>query len=77
MAAPRLADLSGKRVGLIDDSKVNAHELLEAIASVLTGQHGVREVRYHRKPSASRPAKPEVIAEMAAGCDFAIVGVGD
>jgi len=74
MAAPRLSDLSAKRVGLIDDSTVNAHELLEAIASVLTGHHGVCEVRDHRKPSASRPAKAEVIA---AGCDFTIVGVGD
>jgi hypothetical protein len=75
--APRLRDLSNKRVGLIDDSKVNAKELLHTVASVLDERFGVAGVKYHRKPSASKPAEPGVIRDMAAECDYVIVGVGD
>ena len=73
----RLGDLAGKRVGLIDDSKVNAKELLEEVASLLNERFGVASVKYYRKPSASKPADPEVIQEFARECDYVIVGVGD
>ena len=75
--APRLRDLSDKRVGLIDDSKTNAKELLDEVASLLDRRFGITSVKYHRKPSASKPASPEIIEEMAAECDYVIVGVGD
>ena len=75
--APRLRDLSNKRVGLIDDSKTNAKEFLEEVTSLLRERYGVTSVKYHRKPSASKPAAPDVIRELASECDYAIVGVGD
>ena len=75
--APRLRDLSNKRVGLIDDSKPNAKELLEEVSSLLDRRFGVASVKYHRKPSASKPATPETIQEFASECDYVIVAVGD
>ena len=75
--APRLMDLTDKRVGVIDDSKVNAKEYLEQLTDLLDERFGVVSVKYHAKPSASKPADPNVIAEMAAECDYVIVGVGD
>ena len=75
--APRLIDLRGKRVGLIDDSKPNGKELLEELADLLKARYGVAEVMYHRKPSASKPADPEAIARMGKECDYAIVAIGD
>lgn len=75
--APRLADLSDRRVGLIDDSKPNAKEMLEEVASALDRRYGISNVEYHRKPSASKPAEPEVIAALSRDCDYVIVGVGD
>ena len=75
--APRLRDLSGKRLGVIDDSKVNAKELLDEVADVLNERYGVASVRYHRKPSSSKPADPKLIREMAEECDYVVVGVGD
>ncbi len=74
--APRLASLAGMRLGLIDDAKDNARELLEEIADVLRERHGVASVFYHRKPSASKPAEPSVIERIAAECDYAIVAIG-
>ena len=64
-------------VGLIDDSKVNAKEFLEEVASLLDERFGVASIKYHRKPSSSKPAEPSVIQEMARECDYVIVGVGD
>ncbi len=75
--AKRLMDLAGKRVGLIDDSKPNAKELLEHLADLLKARYGVAEVMYHRKPSSSKPAEPDVVASMAERCDYAIVAIGD
>ena len=76
-AASGLRDLTNKRVGVIDDSKSNAKELLEEITALLHERHGVADQKYHRKPSASKPAAPEVIKELAEECDYVIVGVGD
>jgi hypothetical protein len=77
VGAPRLRDLSNKRVGLIDDSKLNARELLEEVVSLLDSRFGVASVDYHRKPSASKPASPETIERLARECDYVVVGVGD
>ena len=74
--APRLSSLADKRIGLIDDAKENARELLEEVAGLLKARFGVASVNYHRKPSASKPADPDIIAEMASDCDYVIVAIG-
>ena len=74
--APRLESLENKRLGLIDDAKDGARELLEEIADVLNERYGVSNVVYHRKPSASKPADPDVITSMAQECDYVVVAIG-
>ncbi len=74
--ARRLRDLTNKRLGLIDDSKENAKELLEELTALLRQRFGVAEVEYHRKPSASKPADPGVITQLAETCDYVIVAIG-
>ena len=74
--APRLDSLEGRRLGLIDDAKDGARELLEEIADVLNERHGVSSVFYHRKPSASKPADPEVMRQVAESCDYVVVAIG-
>jgi hypothetical protein len=75
-AAPRLPDVTNKGLGLIDDSKENARELLEELTAVLRQHFGIAHVVYHRKPSASKPAAPEAIQELAQTCDYVIVAIG-
>ena len=75
--APRVTDLRGKRVGLLDNSKNNANKLLDAMAVILHEQYGCIDSVRHRKPSASKPVAPEVIEELKKTCDVVIVGVGD
>ena len=74
--AHRLQDVTHRRLGLIDDSKENAQELLEELTALLRQHFGIAHVVYHRKPSASKPAAPEVIQELAQTCDYAIVAIG-
>ena len=56
---------------------LNGKELLEELADLLKARYGAAEVMYHRKPSASRPADPQVIRQIAERCDYALVAIGD
>lgn len=62
--SPRLSGLQGKRLALMDNSKVNARQLLMAVAKRLQAQYGVGEVRIWRKPSPGVGAQfiPEMMA---------------
>ena len=75
--APRLPTLAGTRLGIIDDSKRNADVLLEELVDLLRTRYEISDVRWHRKPSASRPADPAAIRELAEACDSVIIAIGD
>ena len=75
--APRLSSLWGKRVGLLDNSKSKADRILDTVAAILNTRYGFTNIVHRRKPSASKPAAPEAIEELATTCDLVIVGVGD
>ena len=75
--APRLPSLAGARLGIIDDSKKNADVLLEELVELLRTRYEISDVKWHRKPSASKPADPAAIRELAETCDSVIVAVGD
>jgi len=69
--------LAGSRLGIIDDSKQNAEVLLEELVDVLRTRYEIAEVRWHRKPSASRPADPAALKDLVEHCDAVIIAVGD
>ncbi len=75
--APRLPTLAGTRLGIIDDSKRNADVLLEELVDLLKTRYEISEVKWHRKPSASRAADPQAIKELAQDCDSVIIAIGD
>ena len=75
--APRLPSLAGTRLGIIDDSKKNADVLLEELVDLLRTRYEIADVKWHRKPSASKPADPAAIRELVESCDSVIVAVGD
>ena len=72
----RLASLQGRTIGLLDNGKFHVRELLDHVEELLRSQYGVAQVWRFRKPDASRPAPPAVIARMT-GCDAVISAVGD
>jgi hypothetical protein len=75
--AQRHADLRGKRVGILDNTKSNADVLMQRIAAMLCEQHGASEVIYRRKAHAAIGATSELLDEMAESCDLVLLGSGD
>ena len=75
--APRPVDLRGKRLGLLDNSKVNSEFILRIIAGALDEEFEFADIFYTKKHSAALPPKPEVTAELLKHSDIVITGVGD
>ena len=76
-AKAALTSLAGKTVGFIDNAKPNFGQLADDLGELLMSKYGVARIVKRRKPSASVPAKPEVIEELSAECDVVITGSGD
>jgi len=74
--AARPGDLAGKVVGLLDNTKEQADIILEAIGEELKRRYGVAQVIMRRKKFFSKPARPELIDEMASQVQVAIAAVG-
>ena len=74
---PRFADLSGKVVGLLDNSKPNADKLEERFAELLRERLDVAKVVRRRKITAQQGAPKEHLDELAAQADFILSGLGD
>jgi hypothetical protein len=75
--APRLKSLKGLRIGLLENSKPNAGKFLDMLEALLDREYGFAAVVRHRKPSASRVAPDEILADLAARTDAVLVGMGD
>ena len=74
--ASRPAALSGKAVGLLDNSKEQADVILQTLGEALRERYGVASVIVRRKEHYSKPAPDEMIDEMAAQVDAAIAALG-
>ena len=74
---PRPSALTGKRVGLVENTKFNSDRLLQKIGEILKTEYGVAETRMWRKHNAGVPAHAEIIAEAQRGVDVVVAGVGD
>jgi len=74
--APALPSLSGAVVGLLDNAKIGTQRLFDFVEQILRDEHGVREFIRRRKPDASRPVPPEMLAELS-GADAILSAIGD
>jgi hypothetical protein len=75
--APRVRDLAGLRLGLLDNTKANAARVLETLAEQLRAQHHVGEVSTYTKSYFGTPVEEDRAQEIAQSCDAVIAGVGD
>lgn len=74
--AARPADLAGKVVGLLDNTKEQGSLILETLGSALIEKYGVARVVVRRKEHYSKPATGALIDEMAKEVDVAIAALG-
>tara|TARA_B100000929_G_scaffold254565_1_gene215901 strand:- start:231 stop:533 length:303 start_codon:yes stop_codon:yes gene_type:complete len=75
--APVLRGLGGRSVGFLWNSKPNGDLLFERLEKLLREKYEISDVVYKRKPTASIPAKDEVIDELAGSVQAVIVGLAD
>jgi len=74
--APRPADLAGKVVGLLDNTKEQADIILQTVAQTLQSRYGVAKVIVRRKEHYSKPATGAMIDEMAKEVQVAVAALG-
>ena len=74
-AAARPSTLEGKRVALLDINKARGSEFLDRVEELLR-ERGAETTRVS-KPTFSRPASGEQIAELAASAELAVEALAD
>ena len=75
-AAPRLAGLKGKTIGLLDISKPGGNIFLDRIEQKLRSEYGVADVIREMKPTFAKPA-PMGTIEKIGRVDAVIEGLAD
>jgi hypothetical protein len=75
--APRVHNLAGLRLGLLDNAKPNAALVLQTLAAALRAQHHVGEVTTFTKSYFGTPVEEDRAKEIAQSCEAVIAGVGD
>ena len=68
--------LEGAVIGMIDNAKIGTSKLFDHIAEILKKQHGAREFIRVRKPDATKPVPPAMLASLA-GADAILAATGD
>ena len=72
-----LASLQGKSIGILENGKLNATEMLREVADLFVSRHGCVIRATYSKSNASAPAPAETLAQAAQEVDFLITGLGD
>lgn len=76
--APRVSNLDGKTVLLLDNTKPNALQLLTKVGALLKSECGVRDViTLSKKPTFSRASTLEELGENIGKTHIAVTALGD
>jgi hypothetical protein len=75
--AAAMASLEGKTIGILENGKLNAPEMLQAVADLFVQRHGCIVHAMYSKSNASAPAPAEILAQAVREVDFLITGLGD
>lgn len=75
--APRLHDLRGKRIGLLNNGKAHAGVFLNYLGQQIEARYSTGAIITKSKAHASIPALPQLLGELKAKCDGVITGFGD
>jgi hypothetical protein len=75
--APALASLDGARIGILENGKLNAEEMLREVGDLFVQRHGCSVRTLASKRNASAPAPANTLVKVAQDVDFLITGLGD
>ena len=77
LRAPPLTSLDGKTIGILENGKLNATEMLRELARLFEERHGCKVHAVYAKSNASAPAPAQTLTRAAEEVDFLITGLGD
>ena len=75
--APALATIDGMRIGVLENGKLNAEEMLNEVAQLFVQRNGCVIKTLASKSNASAPAPGNTLVKVAQEVDFLITGLGD
>src|SRR4051794_33363369 len=75
--APALGKIDGLRIGVLENGKLNAEEMLNEVAALFVQRHGCTVRSLASKTNASAPAPANTLVKVAQEVDFLITGLGD
>ncbi len=73
---PLPAELVGKTIGFLDNTKANFELLTRQMEALLRERHALAGVVHQRKANVASPAAPEVLAALS-GADLVVTGSAD
>ena len=75
--APALATIDGMRIGVLENGKLNAEEMLNEVAALFVERNGCTVRTLASKSNASAPAPSSSLVKVAQEVDFLLTGLGD
>jgi hypothetical protein len=75
--APRPADLRGRRVGLVENTKHNSAAILTKLADRLRERHGIEVALMTTKRSPSHEIDEGQVKALRERADLVVSGIGD
>ena len=75
--APRVSGLDGATIALVDNTKINAGNLLNKLSYLLESELADPHIVRYSKTDATRPAPSSLIRQITRECDVAILAIGD
>lgn len=75
--SPRVADLRGLRLGVLDNAKMKAGKLLAYTSEILNGEFAFTAINHYVKRGFSYTADAAMITRIAAANDVVITAIGD
>ena len=75
--AAALSALEGRTIGILENGKLNAVEMLREVAALFEARHGCLIRPMYSKSNASAPAPASTLAHASTEVDFLITGLGD
>ena len=75
--APRPSGLDGKTIALVDNTKINAGNLLDKLSALIQAELEPARIVRFSKSDATRPAPPDLIQQISRECDGAVLAIGD
>lgn len=74
---PRVPDLQGKVVGLLENRKYHADSFLQELKDVLVHEYGAKKVVYATKFTYSAACAEETLDTLVTECDVVVHGIAD